>query len=150
MNKKHRLGIGVFWVTFLGIWLILIKSKRTRIAVKHKQELLVVRPWLGNGKWSLPGGGRHPGENPKEAVLRELHEETGVQLAEHVVTHLSHQRYRQNGLRFWYDLFTAQIDHKVDILLKKREISAAEWVEYTKLTPRNANDDVIAAVKTVF
>lgn len=29
------------------------------------------------GAWTLPGGGIDPGESPSEAVLRELHEETG-------------------------------------------------------------------------
>ncbi|WP_069808315.1 NUDIX hydrolase [Vulcanisaeta thermophila] len=30
------------------------------------------------GKWSIPGGMVEAGENPEEAVLRELYEETGV------------------------------------------------------------------------
>lgn len=31
-----------------------------------------------NGKWTLPGGHANPGEDPRAAAVRELHEETGL------------------------------------------------------------------------
>lgn len=34
-----------------------------------------------NGRWALPGGGVDPGEQPAEAVVREVYEETGVHVA---------------------------------------------------------------------
>jgi 8-oxo-dGTP diphosphatase len=33
------------------------------------------------GKWSLPAGGIDPGEQPAEAAIREVYEETGVHIA---------------------------------------------------------------------
>lgn len=32
-----------------------------------------------HGKWNIPGGGVEPGENPAEAVKREIKEETGLE-----------------------------------------------------------------------
>ena len=45
-------------------------------------RLLVVRRGRapGAGLWSLPGGRIEPGETPAEAAVREVHEETGLEV----------------------------------------------------------------------
>ncbi len=43
-------------------------------------RLLLTR-YAGSGRWSLPGGGIDHGEQPVDAVYREVHEETGLHLA---------------------------------------------------------------------
>ena len=37
-------------------------------------------PPAGVGRWTPPGGGREPGEDPRQTALREFEEETGVRL----------------------------------------------------------------------
>jgi 8-oxo-dGTP diphosphatase len=44
-------------------------------------RLLLTR-YVGSGRWSLPGGGIDHGEQPQEALHREVHEETGLTLGE--------------------------------------------------------------------
>lgn len=50
------------------------------VCLRDEQVLLIRRgnPPL-SGEWSLPGGRIEPGERAKEAALRELKEETGVE-----------------------------------------------------------------------
>ena len=49
--------------------------------VPEAGRLLLTR-YAGSGRWSLPGGGIDHGEQPIDAVHREVHEETGLRLAD--------------------------------------------------------------------
>lgn len=61
-----------------------------------------------NGRWSLPAGVIDPGEQPADAVLREVHEETGVQVEiERVGGMATHRVVYPNGdvceyLNIWF------------------------------------------------
>jgi len=52
------------------------------VAVKDGKVLLVKRgEEPGRGLWTLPGGAVHPGEELKAALIRELLEECGIEVA---------------------------------------------------------------------
>jgi 8-oxo-dGTP diphosphatase len=48
------------------------------VVVLHANTVLMVFD-SRRGQWELPGGGREQGETARQAAVRELHEETGIQ-----------------------------------------------------------------------
>lgn len=72
------------------------------LCVRDGQLLLARSPGLdGRPEWVLPGGGLEHGEDPADAVVRELAEETGydVEVTALLGVHSSHRRFRRRGLR---------------------------------------------------
>ncbi len=54
------------------------------VIIKEDGALLLLRSTGQKfpGKWDLPGGHIHVGEDPKDGLIREVKEETGITLAE--------------------------------------------------------------------
>ncbi|MFJ7955644.1 NUDIX domain-containing protein [Streptomyces sp. NPDC096319] len=80
---------------------------RTRVSVYaivvEGDRLLSVRlsdasPVFAPGLWHLPGGGIDPGEQPVEALARELLEETGRELAQARLLDARTYAARRNGV----------------------------------------------------
>jgi 8-oxo-dGTP diphosphatase len=47
-------------------------------AIVRSQGKVLLQRRADNGKWALPGGAIDPGEEPAQAVIREVREETGL------------------------------------------------------------------------
>lgn len=121
------LGIVCYWLTWPGVALFLRNSTRTRIVVVSGDEILLVKTWLGTGKWGLPGGGLHRKEDPAEGAVRELQEETGIvakpQSLEYLTTHVQHKR----GVRYTLIVYALRLSKKPDIRRQRLEINDAAW-----------------------
>lgn len=87
-------GITGFWLLSPLLFVYLRLNARTRVVIEQKDEVLLVKPWLGTGQWDLPGGGLHVSESPLAGLLRETFEETGIELPKQKVKSLGLRRGR--------------------------------------------------------
>jgi ADP-ribose pyrophosphatase YjhB (NUDIX family) len=121
-------------------------SKRTRLLVVSGNSIIVTKRWLGEGKWSLPGGGLHREEESLDGALRELHEETGLHLKSDQLRRHSDQIFRCRGLSFNYVLFVAKVGRKLAVKHRPLELTEARWINRFEVSPINAEPDVLQAV----
>lgn len=101
--------------------------------------------------WQMPQGGIDPGEDPADAALRELEEETGVtgdlvdiiarspdwlryDLPHELVPNIWKGRYRGQE-QLWFLMRFQGTDGDIDIETKKPEFSRWKWIEPSELLP---------------
>ena len=80
---KSKVGFIAFWVCWPGLYFYFKPfPERSRVLVVAGDEFLAVRPWLGKGRYILPGGGKKRQETLLSSAVRELNEETGIDAPE--------------------------------------------------------------------
>ena len=149
MNKLLRLlGIAAFWCAWPVFWVYFKRSYgRTRMVLTNAAgEVLVMKQWISSGKWHLPGGGLHAGEDPLLGGLRELHEETGIILTSANLTPHGKHTWHIRGFTYDMYIYAARVGN---VQLKRQRIEVAEitWVKPEVLTPANTETDVLHCLR---
>ncbi|MFC6333117.1 NUDIX hydrolase [Paenibacillus septentrionalis] len=64
------------------------------VIIKDK-KVLMVRQYVQRGDivWNFPGGGIEENETPEEACIREVKEETGLEVTDLILIHLQDEKY---------------------------------------------------------
>lgn len=99
----------------------------------NKEELLLLCRNKGPLGWGLPGGKIDPGETPSEAAVRELFEETGIQLDVTGISFVKMSKSSDNRLVY---VFTALLPINEEDLV----ISEAEHSDYVLISNPNELD----------
>ena len=130
----------VFWLGWPVFWLYLHGSRRTRLLVVCDDEFLVLRGWIGTGKWVLPGGGLHKGEDPVAGLIREVKEETGIEFTKNQPEFLFTGTYNKQGLSFKYDCYALQLAQKPQIQMQRLEIIDYSWQPLNRHSAKLSQD----------
>lgn len=131
---KRLSGNLIFWILWPLIYFVLKNSHRARVILVSGDKLLVVEKWIGRNNYSLPGGGIHTGEESLLAAVRELREETGVEIDPKMLKTLNlNKQIREDGLRYLVDVYFAEVNKELPTRLTTLEILDARWVEWRTL-----------------
>lgn len=143
-----------YYVGYVPISMYLRMGKRTRVVVRHQDKILVVKSWLGRGKWDLPGGGLHKNEAPSVGAVRELREELGLKISPGEVAILKEEEFKVGLVRYpaYYMVITLK-EPPSSLKLQMYEIVEARWVDAIELkdlpmTSDSLNDAALEVLRS--
>ena len=113
--------------------------------VFNEGQLLVIKDRLSTG-YKLPGGHIDKNESIKNAVKREIYEETGINVEFESIANIGHFRNGQFGESNLYIVCTAKALSKVITINDSSEIAEARWISPVDFLN---SDDVNAYNKSV-
>jgi len=123
---------------------MLHNSKRVRVLVEYKGQILLQRSSIGHQRWSLPGGGVEKGENPFAAAVREVQEETAVLIPENKLTCLGERRI--TARLGWPSIdvlfYVAQLNsYQEPRIIRPAEILEVQWFKTAEI-PKKHSDSI--------
>lgn len=135
MGRKLFTIVGrvMFFALYPLFRLYLAKDDRTRVAIWSGGEILMVKSWLGDGSWDLPGGGLHKSEDPKTGACREVAEEIGVTLSTSQLKRPVAVNSRFGPVKNSLLYFEAELESKPALKLQKIEIAEAVWFKQIEI-----------------
>ena len=121
------LGRVIYYVLYPVFSVYLFRSRRVYAVIRVRDEVLLVKNWIDDGKWTLPGGGVDRGETPEDALVRELHEELKVDVLPGSLRLVSDWRLHKR--KFWYRYYMVELQKKPQLIAQQFEIVDMRWVK---------------------
>ncbi len=118
------------------------------VITNHRRQVLMVRrrqePALGT--WDFPGGFVAWGEDPRQAIAREVREELGIIFHPQRVLNAYHDWYDYQGLRYSVNVVYFLGPHTGD-LSPNDEVAEPTWFDLDRLPTELSFDSVRQAVQ---
>lgn len=105
-------------------------------------RVLLVKHTYGPLNWEVPGGGSEAGESPAETVVREVREETGLDVVPQHVTGY----YYEPAVDLVHFMFRCDVENGRETRPDGMEISECAWCDLDDL-PRPINDFTVRRVR---
>ena len=137
-------------VVGLRLYTLLTRHPRVRVVlINEKHEALLVKNVIStHDRWVLPGGGVNFRESVQAAASREIHEETGMTIAQGDLRLVRTVPRSESKLPYVAVILSAAC-HRSDLpntLHNPYEIAVAQWFPVQEL-PVSASDFTIRAVQ---
>ncbi len=135
-----QLGRIAYWMTRPAIAICIRFTHRTRVMIICDNHVLLVKGWLSAGQWQLPGGGVHRHESARQGALREVREETGIQLDAADMWPLYQGRVT-DGMSFYMTAYSVMLSSRPVVQKQARELIDYAWVPITELSAKELTAD---------
>lgn len=101
-------------------------------------------------KWGVPAGKIDAGENEYEAIIREIREETGLEIISIQAEYFKKVFVRYPAYDFVYHMFRVELKSKRDILINLREHQAFRWVVPQEALTMNLVTDLDECIRMFY
>lgn len=120
------------------------------LIIKDNKVLLIKRSKIKRGKpnfnaerWDIPGGTVEQYENPRDAVAREIKEESNCTANATDIIHDMYQYDRSKDKEFLTIVYKTNLTDCSNIILDPEEHSEYQWVSIDELLKTNLSLDVL-------
>lgn len=103
--------------------------------VFNQGKILLVRLGYAHKRWVLPGGSIDRGEEPRQAAIREVKEESGIEVVDPVYMGTRNYTNEYKKVTVYYYVTEVTVD---DLTIDGQEIVDAGWFKVDSLPPHVA------------
>ncbi|MDQ3064845.1 MAG: NUDIX domain-containing protein [bacterium] len=137
------LGGLIFWLAWPFWWMYFKRSpNRTRVIITDNTgRVLLVKGWLGDSSWGLPGGGVKRGESIKASACREIKEETGIEINQSDLITVGDIKHSEHGLTYQAHFLKISLINAAEPTRSGIEIVSCDWFNDQQLKTTKLNKD---------